>query len=433
MTDLDWDPPLSHRTGGATFLDGIDVYYDFDWVATLGHDRSQFRNGQCLARLARDNCPDGKTAALLLTARDDIPERPITTNSHFYLVVNLPRYLAQSVGNAALTYRARRLETEIVRVAELQELASRPEVIEAVLTAERVAEWVAAEPERRDQIREALGADEPAGPAADIPALVAALGALEELELEPDAVAAVARLFGPGVDRERRLELVRAVTEDPTGRYLTGEVLAERTPQRVADARNAMAAYQDLLDNPDTNETRMQRFIEDNLWLLGLDYAEMRPGQPLLLGAMDFLLERFDGFHDLLELKSPQDSIINVKNVGGEALPSPSDYALSPRLAQALGQVHVYRDRLTRHAEAIEDLVGLPHTRDPRLIIVIGRADPLPDHSKRVLSELNKSLHRVEVVPYDFLAKRAHAVLDNVVRYLLAREEPVHTEGGVAT
>jgi hypothetical protein len=36
-----------------------------------------------------------------------------------------------------------------------------------------------------------------------------------------------------------------------------------------------------------------------------------------------------------------------------------------------------------------------------------------------VLTELNKSLHRVEVVPYDVLGMRASAILDNVERYLL--------------
>lgn len=68
------------------------------------------------------------------------------------------------------------------------------------------------------------------------------------------------------------------------------------------------------------------------------------------------------------------------------------------------------------------ELYGLPHSRDPRLIIVIGKVDSLPEHRKKVLLELNKSLHRVEVVPYDVLAKRATAVLDNVELYLLAAQ-----------
>jgi hypothetical protein len=433
---LEWDPPLSHRRGGATFLCGIDVYFDFDWFAVCGHDRAQFRNGQCLARLAQANCPDGKTPALLLTARDDVLEHPRATDSHFFLVVNLPRYLAQATGNAAVSYYAGRLESEIARMQQLDELASQPDVIEAVLTVERVAEWASGDADRREQLRKALGVDESTGTKIDIPALVAALRALENINLDSDSVTAIASLFGPGADRERRLELLRAVTEDPDGRYATGVVLAERTAERIADARAAMAAYQTLLDDPGTGETRMQEFIEKNLWLLGLDYAKMVPQQRLLGGTMDFTLERFDGFQDLLELKDPQDPMITViaRDAGGTAAPPPSAYTLSPDLAQALGQVHAYRDRLTRHAEATEDLLGLPLSRDPRLIIVIGRVDRLPEHSQRVLRELNKSLHRVEVVPYDVLARRAEAVLDNIEKYLLAPwgQPPQDEEGAEA-
>jgi hypothetical protein len=154
----------------------------------------------------------------------------------------------------------------------------------------------------------------------------------------------------------------------------------------------------------------------------------------LLTGTMDFILERFDGFQDVLELKDPQDSIITVKpqKRGSRAAPRPSAYALSADLAQALGQVHAYRDRLTRHAEATEDLLGLPLSRDPRLIIVIGRADRLPEHSQRVLTELNKSLHRVAVVPYDVLARRAGAVLDNVEKYLLVAQGQSAQSGDAA-
>jgi hypothetical protein len=173
----------------------------------------------------------------------------------------------------------------------------------------------------------------------------------------------------------------------------------------------------------------MQTFIEDNLWLLGLDYAVMRPRKSGPSGTADFLLQRYDGFHDLLELKSPHDEIIRAPEVAdGAGVPPPHEYALSKTLAQALAQAIVYRDRLTRHPDAAEEFYGLPHTRDPRLVIVIGKADPLPDHRRRVLLELNRSLHRVEVVPYDVLAKRASAVLNNIELHLLAASEASATE-----
>jgi hypothetical protein len=310
-------------------------------------------------------------------------------------------------------------------MGELDELASQPEVIESVLTVERVTKWATGDPELHEQLRAALDTDEPLGREVGIPALIGAIRALEDLDLDSGLIAEIASLFGPGVDRERRLGLLRAVTEDPDGRHVTGEVFAERTAERIADARGAMAAYQTLLDDPETNETSMQEFIEKNLWLLGLDYAKMAPQQRLLGGTMDFALERFDGFQDVLELKDPQDPIITVTAGdvdSGAAAPPPSAYALSTNLAKALGQVHAYRDRLTRHAEATEDLLGLPLSRDPWLIIVIGRVDRLPKHSQRVLTELNKSLHRVQIVPYDVLAKRADAVLNNIDKYLLAAQ-----------
>lgn len=151
------------------------------------------------------------------------------------------------------------------------------------------------------------------------------------------------------------------------------------------------------------------------------DYAAVRPRQTSPSGAMDFMLERFDGFHDLLELKSPHDEIIRAPDSEG-AVPPPHEYALSRTLVQALGQAIVYRDRLTRYAAAADELYGLPHTGDPRLIIVLGKVGALPEHRRRALLELNKSLHRIEVVPYDVLAQRAEAVLDNVERYITTSE-----------
>jgi hypothetical protein len=139
---------------------------------------------------------------------------------------------------------------------------------------------------------------------------------------------------------------------------------------------------------------------------------------------VDFLLERFDGFHDLLELKSPGDSIFEVHS--REAIPSPSAYRLSRPLALALAQVHAYKDAL-RFEDAVEKLYGLPHTREPRSIILIGRASDLTEAEERLLREFNRSLHRVEVVPFDVLARRACVLLDNVERYLVVVEDETGT------
>lgn len=420
--DLEWDVPIRHRKGSPSRLAGIDLYVDFRWLDQFRDERAQFRNGLCLARLVQRDCPPGTTPALLLTDRDTVEERILTPPGHFVVVVNLPRYLSQAIGNAAESYYADRLG--------IQALAARPDVVNAVigqLSLDDITAWAAEDTNRVVQLRDIAGVREGEASLATAAEAIAALQALDQLD--PNDLAAIAALFGPDADRDARMELVRRITGDPGGRYVTGQVLVQRTTDRIADARAAMADYERLLTNPATNETTMQRFIESNLWLLGLDYAHMRARHPVPRGTLDFILQRFDGFHDLLELKSPHDPVIRAPTISDGGIPaSASSYSLSPDLAQALAQAHVYRDVLSRSESINEDLYGLPHARDARLIIVIGRADAMPSDCARVLREINKSLHHVEVVPYDILARRANAVLGNVELCLIAADESADDE-----
>jgi len=457
---VDWDVPLQHRRGSPKRLGGLDIYHDFDWPDLFPDGRAQFKNGQCLARLVRDDCPEGKIPALLLTTRD-VEEGPIETDSHFVVVLNLPRYRATATPDAAASYYAHRLESGITGIARLHELAAQPDVINAVverqLDAEHIAAWASEHPDRMEELRGIAGVDsgreDPDEPEIDadriaawasdhadrieqlrgiagvgdssretveLPTAVAALQALDSLD--PEITAAIEGLLRRDIDKDARLRLLRVLTEDPTGRYVTTEVLGERISERLADARNVTQEYSALLADSDSTETDLQRFIEENPWLLGLDYVRVRPRWPIPRGQADFILERHDGVSDLLELKSPQDPIITAPEAVDGVPPPANAFALSPDLAQALAQVHVYRDNVSTDPGTVHRLYGLPSARDPRVIIVIGQVASLPDHRARVLREVNLSLHRVEIVPYDVIADRAQTILDNVERHLTASQ-----------
>jgi hypothetical protein len=419
--DFPWNRPLRYRQGSPERLEGIDLYYDFGWREIFPDWRAQFQNGRCLARLVKRDTPKGKTPALLLTTQE-VQQRPIETNTHYVVVVNLPRYLKEATADAAVSYFARFLGSGITDAARLHDLASEPDVIDAVvkrgLNAEHIAAWAAANEDGIEQLRAIAGMADSSAPHADLPAVIAALQAVETLD--PEIVAAIEALLGPDIDREARLRFIRALTADRTGRYVASEVLGQRLIDRLADLKVIAKEYSELLDDQSSGETALQNFIEQNPWLLGLDYVNTRPRRALPRGAMDFILERYDGFHDLLELKSPQDPIVDAPDEVDGVPPPAHAYALSDALAQALAQVHVYRDTLTSDAAAVERLYGLPGARDPRLIIVIGQVRNLPSHRSRVLRDLNLSLHRVEIVPYDLLVTRSLTALDNVERYLSA-------------
>lgn len=427
--ELAWKPPLRFKRGAPQRLRGIAVFYDFRWSDYFSDNRVQFQNGKRLAAHVIDDCPSGLRPALLLTERDDVEEGAVSTERYYVMVVNFPRYLESAEADAAAAYLAQRLGSGLTRAKRFSEIsdADSRELagwLGGRLDAEVLAHWVGDSEERIDLLR-AVADQARATPGAKSEADVArAVSALEVLEaLDVEVAQAVGELVSTEADPEARAELLRALTHDIDGRYATAEVMGERRYDRLADARDAANEFEELLAT--AGETEIQAFLELHPWLLGLDYVQVRPRQPIPRGAVDFLLERFDGFHDLLELKSPDDLVFEVQSK--MAIPSPSAYRLSRPLSLALAQVHAYKDAL-RFEDVVEKLYGLPHSREPRSVILLGRASDLSEPEERLLRELNRSLHRVEVVPFDVLAQRGRVLLDNVERYLLAAENETDVE-----
>jgi hypothetical protein len=93
-----------------------------------------------------------------------------------------------------------------------------------------------------------------------------------------------------------------------------------------------------------------QDFLATHSLLFGLEYASIRPQQSGPSGSMDFLLERFDGYNDVVELKGPNEPILRSREQEpGSGVPTPHRYRLGKELAHALPQALAYRDRLSRH------------------------------------------------------------------------------------
>jgi len=421
LEDL-WSQPLRYRQGSAIRLCGIDVFHEFEWTTVFADNRSQFGNGQRLAERICADCPNGLVPTLLLTIREDEPERAFEADGRLVVVVNVHKYLETASADPAVSYFANRLGTGVTRLGERSRIADADaieiqEFLNEHLDEDSLKRWVGGDESRLAQVRSLTPKSDEAGEQS----LAVPLHAIDSLsDLDGEVVSALAELCGNATDRDSRLELLRALTNDPPGRRDTGQVIGQRASERLADARKAVGKYNALLRDPDSGETDLQECLEADPWLWGLEYTGIRPKQPLPRGEMDFLLERFDGRHDLLELKSPNDPLF-LHEDDGEAPASASRFSLSKPLANALAQIHVYRGTLTKGAGAMH-LYGLDQTEDPKAIVVIGRGEAMSDFQVGVLAELNRSLHRVEIVPFDVVGKRAKAILDNVDRYLLSTE-----------
>lgn len=397
-----WDPALSQRPGSPTRLAGLPVYFDFDWPSLIGHDTAQFRNGQDLAESVVEACPDGRTPCLLLTIDDDAEDGPLHTDDlNYVFVVRIHRYLAEARAGAAGGYLMRQFGVNsISMVREVKKAVTDPrrqdEILELSADKLGLTRWAERKPGRHAMLREIGGGRS---------MLSAATG---EDAPSPGAVVGNWIEFG-GVDVARAV--ANELGRTPEGRRAIAMV--DPVSNLAADVEIAVEGYRELLTKEGASETDFHNYLRRYPLLLGLEYAEVMSRVKLAKAELDFVVRRHDGYRDVLELKGPGEPII-VFDGGEEAYPSA--YSLAPKLARALAQVQLYKERIATSSRDDRELYGV--TRDPRITIVIGRDSDLPnDTARKVLRQLNVTLHRTRVLPYDILAKRAAAQLKNLLAH----------------
>lgn len=424
-----WPRPLRSRSGSPYRLNGILVYYDFDWSTVLGNHKAQFQNGRRLALLVQGDCPKNKTPVILLTDLTTEEEGLRETETHFIVVVNVHNY-CKAGADPATTYFASKSSSPITALSR-QQLAGVESVdfewlLNQRLDVPQLLRWAHDNEERVKKLAEVLSnlpsTDpgqllEPLSAPLSVQTLAKSLSVLDNLDSE--LVDSLSVLLARETNSEKRTKLLQALSSTDSGRRDAARVVGMQISKRIADTRFAAETYHAVLKNPHSTESDFQSILEDHPWLVGLDYTEVIPRPQIPRGEVDLLLRRYDGFYDLIELKSPQDPIIVGSREKQQVPPSPSSLALSPALAQALAQAHAYRETFTSHETIMQSHYGLGWTRNPRLIIVIGRASSIESGARRVLEQLNLSLHRVEIVPYDVVTDRAEMFIANVERYLV--------------
>lgn len=420
MAPPPWPRDLLTRRGARERLLGMRIYHDFPWTEVFPNRRTQFKHGLSLARLVREECPPGLEPAILLTTDEDTVEGGIESEGEYVVVVNIVRYLAQPSVDAAASYYAHRRH-RITQRAAMEEIRQSPDLLQALLqehlTIDLIDAWRNGSPERREALRElALHNAELDAVRPTAQEIVDALLAIDDI---PDDVWRVLVAFLPDVlDENSRKAILDAITEEPGGRQQAAHTLGGRLAERIADTYRAIDEYETLLGTPGTTESDLQGFIELHPWLISLDYTSITPRRVVPRGELDFCLERFDGYYDILELKGPSEPIVSHSGSREELPPPANAYRLGRSLANALAQVHVYRDVFASGSALLQDQYGLQQPRDPRFVVVIGRRSDMTENAVRVLHQLNLSLHRVEILPYDHLGERARVRLQNLEAFL---------------
>ena len=124
----------------------------------------------------------------------------------------------------------------------------------------------------------------------------------------------------------------------------------------------------------------------------------------------DYLFPTVDGFVDVLEIKLPDDPVIN------EDTSHKGSWKWTAEANAAIGQVVNYLGEIDRLRLEIERSIRANYGYEvslvkPRAFILIGDSIDWDDSKKEGLRKLNHALHGIEVLTYrDLVARGAQAI-----------------------
>ncbi len=160
----------------------------------------------------------------------------------------------------------------------------------------------------------------------------------------------------------------------------------------------------------DLVEQKWQEWFKHNNWVLGSEFVRILDEREIdTANITDYLMQAYDGFLDIVEIKRPQGSLKfwAESQDHGNCVPS-SD------LTKAITQATKYIYEVEREANSIKFLerVGNVKTIKPRCTLIFGRSSDWNDERKEAYRILNSSYHNLTIMTYDHVLKRAKRILE---------------------
>jgi len=180
------------------------------------------------------------------------------------------------------------------------------------------------------------------------------------------------------------------------------ELFAAVSARWLTISEPLLRRYEALIaDRPD-DEPAFQAFFTEHPQLLDPMAAEIWP-QPDLHGALipDFVIRRFDNSYVVVEIETPAKLLVTSGN------------QLSSWVTHAVGQAAEYRRFIERLPAA---QTHFPDIDEVACLVVIGLENGLNPDQQQVLRNDNRQRHGLQVVGFDWLARRGHAIRENMIK-----------------
>lgn len=158
----------------------------------------------------------------------------------------------------------------------------------------------------------------------------------------------------------------------------------------------------------DRTEHSWQGWFEENSWVLGSDFVRVLDERRIdTKNISDFLMEAYDGFLDVVEIKRPEGDMkfwSSSKDHG--------NYVPSMDLVKAITQASRYIFEIENEANSVKFLerVGGVRTVKPRGVLIFGRSKGWDREQQEAYRILNDSYHNLTIMSYDHVLQRAKRI-----------------------
>ena len=176
---------------------------------------------------------------------------------------------------------------------------------------------------------------------------------------------------------------------------------------RQAHRARAVLEFEQMLGQ-NFLEGKWQQWFQSNSWVLGSQFVRILDERQIdTQHISDFLMEAYDGFLDVVEIKRPEGGV----NFWSAAMDH-ENYVPSTDLTKAITQASRYIYEVEREANSVKFLerVGGVKTVKPRCILVFGRSNDWNEKQAEAYRILNASFHNLTVLTYDHVLARARRI-----------------------
>lgn len=214
---------------------------------------------------------------------------------------------------------------------------------------------------------------------------------------------------------QKSIEHLRAIFDNPDKQKVLDFIAKNNIlpDDLVAGLQNqarikAVQEFETMLAQ-DLVEQKWQEWFNRNDWVLGSEFVRILDEREIdTANITDYLMQAYDGFLDIVEIKRPQGSLRFWADSQDHG-----NYVPSSDLTKAVTQATKYIYEVEREANSVKFLerVGNVKTIKPRCILIFGRSNGWNDEQKEAYRILNSSYHNLTIMTYDYVLRRAKRIL----------------------